>query len=181
MTRNGKIARLPLDLREQLNQRLRQGQKARQLIQWLNGLPEVQAVLGSEFKGQPILEVNLSRWKNGGYQSWLEEQNSLDAAIAMMEKSSGLRELNKEELSQRVNLILHNQIALELKRLDFVPPGSRKTRVQRALVDRYVALQRVSLEKARLGLEERRLSFLHERSLAKACRPGRKPPKSAEP
>jgi hypothetical protein len=181
MTRNGKIARLPLDLREQLNQRLRQGQKARQLIQWLNGLPEVQAVLASEFKGQPIIEVNLSRWKNGGYQSWLEEQNSLDAAIAMMEKSSGLRELNKEELSQRLNLILHNQIALELKHLDFVPPGPRKTRVQRALVDRYVALQRVSLEKARLGLEERRLGFLHERSLAKVRPHSRKPPKSAEP
>jgi hypothetical protein len=181
MTRNGKIARLPLDLREQLNQRLRQGQKARQLIQWLNGLPEVQAVLAAEFKGQPIIEVNLSRWKNGGYQAWLEEQNSLDSAIAMMEKSSGLRELNKEELSRRVNLILHNQIALEVKRLDSVLPGSRKTRVQRALVDRYVALQRVSLEKARLGLEERKLDFLHERSLAKACRHSPKPPKSAEP
>jgi hypothetical protein len=181
MTRNGKIARLPLDLREQLNQRLRQGQKARQLIQWLNGLPEVQAVLAAEFKGQPIFEVNLSRWKSGGYRSWLEEQNSLDAAIAMMEKSSGLRELDKEELSRRVNLILYNQLALELKRLDFVLPGPGKTRVQRALVDRYVALQRVGLEKARLGLEERRLGFLHERSLAKACRHSHKPPKSAEP
>ena len=181
MTRNGKIARLPLEFREQLNQRLRQGQKARQVIQWLNGLPEVQAVLAAEFKGQPIIEMNLSRWKNGGYQAWLVEQNSLDAAMAMMEKSNGLRELSKEELSRRVNLILHNQMALELKRSDSVPPGPRKIRVQRALMDRYVALQRVNLERARLNLEGRRLDFLHERSLAKARQNSPKPPKSAEP
>jgi hypothetical protein len=180
MTRNGKIARLPLEVREQLNQRLRQGQKARQIILWLNGLPEVQAVLAAEFQGQPINEDNFSHWKNGGYRAWLEEQTSLDAAIAMMEKSTELRAMSKEELSRRVNLILHNQVALELKRLDSVLPGPGKTRVQGSLVDRYVALQRVNLEKSRLNLEERRLNYLQEKSSAKVHEKNPKPPKPAE-
>ncbi len=40
MTRNGKIARLPLAVRQQLNQRLQNGELARDLLSWLNRLPE---------------------------------------------------------------------------------------------------------------------------------------------
>ncbi len=43
MTRNGKIARLPLAVRQQLNQRLLNGELAQDLLSWLNQLPEVQA------------------------------------------------------------------------------------------------------------------------------------------
>jgi hypothetical protein len=45
MTRNGKIARLPAAIREELNQRLFDGEPAKPLIEWLNGQPRVQAVL----------------------------------------------------------------------------------------------------------------------------------------
>ena len=41
MTRNGKIARLPRQVRDQLNRRLRDGQKGNQLAAWLNSLPKV--------------------------------------------------------------------------------------------------------------------------------------------
>ena len=43
MTRNGKIARLPLAIRQQLNQRLQNGELGQELVSWLNQLPEVQA------------------------------------------------------------------------------------------------------------------------------------------
>ncbi|MGO8701675.1 MAG: hypothetical protein ACLQVY_28665 [Limisphaerales bacterium] len=43
MTRNGKIARLPLAIRQQLNLRLQNGELARDLPSWLNQLPEVEA------------------------------------------------------------------------------------------------------------------------------------------
>ena len=45
MTRNGKIARLPAALREELNQRLLDGEQGQPLVEWLNSLPKVQAVL----------------------------------------------------------------------------------------------------------------------------------------
>ena len=42
MTRNGKIARLPLAPRQQLNQRLQNGLLAQDILSWLNQLPQAQ-------------------------------------------------------------------------------------------------------------------------------------------
>jgi hypothetical protein len=74
MTRNGKIARLPLAVRAELNQRLLDGEAGNQLVDWLNARPEVEAIIAGEFGGHPLREQNLSRWKNGGYREWLREQ-----------------------------------------------------------------------------------------------------------
>jgi hypothetical protein len=64
MTRNGKIARLPAAIREELNQRLLDGEQGKQLVLWLNSLPRVQALLKDKFHGVPISEVNLSQCRN---------------------------------------------------------------------------------------------------------------------
>jgi hypothetical protein len=48
MTRTGKIARLPREIRDQLNRRLSDGEPGSQLVIWLNSLPESQAVLARE-------------------------------------------------------------------------------------------------------------------------------------
>jgi hypothetical protein len=74
MTRTGKIARLPQEIRELLNQRLCDGQPAKHLLKWLNNLPEVNAILKKEFKSSPITAGNLTEWKNGGYEDWKREQ-----------------------------------------------------------------------------------------------------------
>ena len=39
MTRHGKIARLPLEVREELNRRLENGEPGDRLVEWLNGMP----------------------------------------------------------------------------------------------------------------------------------------------
>ena len=70
MTRNGKIARLPKHIREELNRKLDDGEKGLKLIEWLNGLPEVQKMLASDFEGRPITSSNLTEWKNGGFLDW---------------------------------------------------------------------------------------------------------------
>ena len=57
MTRKGKIARLPLSIREQINRRLQNGDESKQIAEWLNVLPEVIAVLAAEFDAQPINDV----------------------------------------------------------------------------------------------------------------------------
>ena len=71
MARRGKIARLPHEVREELNLRLRDGMPGKALVDWLNSLPTVQAVLAGEFEGKPIREQNLSEWRHGGYREWL--------------------------------------------------------------------------------------------------------------
>ena len=80
MKRTGKIARLPHQLRDQLNQRLHNGEPGVDLIQWLNALPEVQALLAEHFNAVPISPQNLSEWNNGGFLDWLATQELLEDA-----------------------------------------------------------------------------------------------------
>ena len=65
--RRGKIARLPKDLRAQLNSMLEDGAAYDDIIQWLadHGHPGVN-------------HVNLHNWKVGGYQDWRRETERLD-------------------------------------------------------------------------------------------------------
>ncbi len=67
--RTGKIARLPLVMREALNRRIEDGWSGRRLVRWLNELPEVREVLAGEFGGRAIAEQNLSAWKQVGIGS----------------------------------------------------------------------------------------------------------------
>jgi hypothetical protein len=60
--RTGKIARLPAKVRKELNERLRDGEMGTELLAWLNGLPEVQAVLAAHFEGRASNEPNLADW-----------------------------------------------------------------------------------------------------------------------
>jgi hypothetical protein len=90
-THNGKIARLPRNIRDELNHRLENGETGGRIVAWLNALPAVQAVLAAEFGGGHANEQNLSNWRKGGYQDWLKQQ----------ERRNHVRELaaNAEELA----------------------------------------------------------------------------------
>src|SRR6266446_3873145 len=88
LTRNGKIARLPLAVRQELNRRLDEGEQGKELVAWLNGLPEVQAILAAEFGGKPIREQNLSEWKQGGYRDWLAKREALEVAERLGEDAT---------------------------------------------------------------------------------------------
>jgi hypothetical protein len=74
-SRNGKIARLPHDVREALNIRLERSERSPQLLAWLNALPVVQAFVQEEFGGEPVSKHNLSRWRLGGFQDWLTRRD----------------------------------------------------------------------------------------------------------
>lgn len=76
MTRNGKIARLPKEIREKLNQRIENGDQGVRLVEWLNSLPEVVKVLESDFEGRPVTDGNLTEWKNGGFRDWQSRQDA---------------------------------------------------------------------------------------------------------
>ena len=83
MARIGKIARLPGDIRAQLNSRLQDGGEGRQIVHWLNSLPEVKEVVGQKFDGRAINEQNLSDWRQGGYEEWLAHQDMLAQAVEL--------------------------------------------------------------------------------------------------
>jgi hypothetical protein len=66
----GKIGRLPDHIQLELNRRLANNECGLRLIIWLNGQPEVQAILARDFGGRPINSVNLTKWRKGGYYDW---------------------------------------------------------------------------------------------------------------
>jgi hypothetical protein len=165
-SRTGKIARLPLAIRQQLNQRLLNGEPGKELVQWLNGLPEVQTVLAAQFEGQPIVEQNLSAWKQGGYQDWQEEQRTLGAVARLAEQSGGLQEAAKDGLKDHITLVLTAKMAVELERLDAVPDGEEKSKIWRELIGSLVLLRRGDLQGERVQVEREKLGFrreLHQR------------------
>lgn len=93
MARTGKIARLSHHLRSQLNSRLDHGDQAKQILPWLNSLPEVKLLLHARFNGRPITEQNLSDWRLGGYEEWLARREWLALAD---DRAANLQDLEAE-------------------------------------------------------------------------------------
>jgi len=94
-SRQGKIARLPHEIREEVNRRLLNGQSGQVIMAWLNAHPAVQAVLKDQFDGKPVNDQNLTHWREGGYAAWLARREQIDqtrqfASFAMdLAKSGG--------------------------------------------------------------------------------------------
>jgi hypothetical protein len=99
-TRNGKIAKLPQSIRDQLNTRLSDGQEGPEILPWLNAIPKVQEILKDKFDSQPITKQNLSEWRAGGYEDWLLNQNIRDAYGSLAEHNRNIEELEEDEDDQ---------------------------------------------------------------------------------
>ena len=74
-------------MREELNRRLEDGEPGNKLVAWLNSLPEVQAVMASEFQGGAVREQSLSEWRKGGYRDWQAQQEALEVAARLRESA----------------------------------------------------------------------------------------------
>jgi hypothetical protein len=85
MTRNGKIARLPGNVRAELNQRLENGEEGPKLLTWLNGLSEVKKALKASYEGAPITKQNLSEWRLGGFREWQIRRELIEQARQLSE------------------------------------------------------------------------------------------------
>jgi hypothetical protein len=138
MTRNGKIARLPREVREQLNRRLRDGQPGKRLVEWLNRLAEVKQVLADEFGGRAISEQNLSEWKQGGYQEWLRHEESRLRMDRLSEEAADLTGIGEGSgLSDQLSAVLTVELAgaFEALREESIPPAERWRRLREVLRD----------------------------------------------
>lgn len=78
MARQGKIARLPHALREQVNTRLLNGESASTILGWLNAEPEAAVIWQTNFDGSEASPQNLSEWRSGGYRDWLTRREKIE-------------------------------------------------------------------------------------------------------
>lgn len=99
MSRKGKIARLPLAIREELNRRLLEGQSGSKILPWLNELPEVKAALEEDFEGLAVRDQNLSEWRKGGFAEWLTRREKLDTTRELAQFAAELTKAGNGSLS----------------------------------------------------------------------------------
>ena len=96
----GKIARLPDEIREQLNGRMRDGERAATLLPWLNELPEVKRIMAEQFGGATISPMNLSTWRRIGYERWLQTQEPYRGIAALAEEAGAVSRAGQGSLAK---------------------------------------------------------------------------------
>lgn len=100
--RTGKIARLPFDIRTEVNQWLRDGVPYAQIIAFL----AAKGYDGSTESRPTINEQNLTNWKDGGHQDWLKEQERLADMAAKREFAMQIVKENDGSRLHEANLHL---------------------------------------------------------------------------
>ncbi len=166
MTRTGKIARLRREIRAQLNRRLQDGEPGTRLVEWLNSLPEMQAVLKADFGGRPLSEQNLSEWKQGGYQEWLAQQEALAQVRELAADAGELADATQGVLADHLATVLTARYASALAgwKGEATEEFRRKLRSLRGLCQDIVELRRGEHSASRLKIEQERLEREREKS-----------------
>lgn len=90
-----KIGRLPFAIRNELNERIRDGAQGAELLDWLNGLKETKRILremGASVSGRAasaaaVNAQNLTDWRSSGYKDWLDDQKDADRIRRLAEVS----------------------------------------------------------------------------------------------
>src|SRR6266403_3185331 len=163
LTRNGKIARLPLAVRQELNRRLDEGEQGKKLVAWLNGLPAVQAIAATEFGGKPIREQNLSEWKQRGYRDWLAKQEALEIAERLREDATEWNAEGRGALTDTLAFWLVARYALATRR-GAETGGRQGWRLLREMCGDIVALRKGDHTVERLRIDRERLELEQAKS-----------------
>ena len=101
-TSNGKIARLPAKMREEINRRLHDGETGPVILAWLNATPEAQDICRKQFDGEPISPQNLSAWRAGGFIKWQAEQRTIRNTQELAAHSLALAKASGGNLAEGV-------------------------------------------------------------------------------
>jgi hypothetical protein len=163
MTRIGKIARLPRDIRHQLNRRMADGEPGIRLVEWLNALEPVRQVLTQDFNGREISEQNLSEWKQGGYQDWLARQETLVCARELAGDAGELTAAANGSLADHLATVLAARYAKLVSGWNGEMDDSfrRQLRALRLLCQDIGELRRGDHLAERLRLEVKRLADMN--------------------
>ena len=164
--RNGKVARLPEVVRNQINQMLRDGLPYPAIIQWLSD------------NGHPgFIPMNLSRWVDGGYGEWLSERERERAHRDRLQWAADLEHKNGSEAMMRANLQMNSiQVIDALSYVDTKTVAEKLTRRP----DKFFVMMKTNLkliEQLRIAENEKRWQQLEkERQERLAQITGTKPP-----
>lgn len=164
MSRQGKIARLPKRIRDQLNLRLQDGEPGKQLAEWLNDLAETKEMLAELFAARPINEQNLTEWKQGGYQDWLRDEETRERVQRLTERARDLDDAaDGLEISDRLASVLAAQLADAAQKLDEIADPKERWRQLQEILRELWRLRSEDHQGKRLQLQQERWEHEIER------------------
>ncbi|EEF58476.1 phage protein Gp27 family protein [Pedosphaera parvula] len=158
--RKGKIARLPKELREEVNQMLEDGVTYPKIVEHLSSQGH-----------KDIQEKNISRWYQGGFQDWLKDQKQMEVMKVEAEFAQSVMAQNPECPVQEAGIkILGTQLFGMLSKFDLarvraeMEEGDPKTYME--LLKAFVLVNRRSLEleKFKAKVEKQRETLEQELS-----------------
>ena len=158
--RTGKIARLPHEIRQQLNRRLEDSEEAEPILKWLNALPEVKKVLNEKFGAHPLSKQNLSEWRLGGFREWQAREDAMDFLNNLDDQPTHNPQTSSSSSTGRLSLWLALQYALAARALveSTADQPARWARLREICAD-ISRLRRSDLFAERLELERAWLVF----------------------
>jgi hypothetical protein len=164
MSRNGKIARLPEQIREQVNRRLQDGENGADIITWLNAMDEVKTVLAHGFEGHEISKSNLSDWRRGGFRDWQGQQSAMAEARRVMAEGAELAETGKNALADKLAVWLVGRYIVVTRKLLENEDDAEAWKLLRELCHDVVALRRGEHGAAWLRFEEERIKLQRQKN-----------------
>jgi hypothetical protein len=156
----GKIARLPKEIREELNCRLDDGEPASEILPWVNELPAAKEVLAKYFRGMPINDNNLSEWRQKGFQRWQEKQESKAELTEMVENAGDFSEIAAGKLARGTASLATAKI---LKTLQAIPATAESLDGLTKISYAVTALLHAEQSQVRLEYEKARVCQGNER------------------
>lgn len=148
----GKIGRLPWELREQVNRRLNDGEPASLILPWLNGQARVRAILEAHFEGKPVNPQNLSAWRQGGFQDWLDERQEVEDTKALTRFVSDLVDASGGKLTDGAHALATGRLLARIQALGETASTEDLVAVARALA----TVSKSATAREKLALDERR-------------------------
>ena len=164
MNRTSKITRLPEPLREELNQRLRNGEPAHIILPWLNARPEVIALVEEHYGGNLISPQNLSDWNQGGYREWLTRQEMRESSKDFATEATHLCTAAGGSLLQPLTTAIHARYGALLAKMPL------DTEVPKAIQSQLDAVLRVH----QALIQDRRSDLIAEKNAILAAEQERK-------
>jgi hypothetical protein len=156
-TPHGKISRLPHHIREQLHFRLRDGQRAKLILAWLNATAEVQQIMAVEFAARPISQRNLSAWKQRSHPAWLLQQAALSQASRFISQSRQLVQAGQGTVTDNLATFVAAQYVLATQQRGDQADPEADWKWLRALCQDVIALRRSDQLAGRFQLQRRLL------------------------
>lgn len=132
--RVGKVARLPVNIREEINSQLLDGKSGPQIISWL--------------KTRDVTDItvqNLSEWRQGGYQDWLKSSTQMDRIRERAELSLRMAQAAGGSLGESMVMRLAGKID---ERIDALSDDDLKT--IRPVLDTILFAEKLKLEKRKV-------------------------------